>query len=388
MSLLKDRSYLASCLAHLAVDSLAGLRAILLAVLSIPFGLSNSMIGLVSTMGTFSGSLSQPLFGLLVDHVGPRWVAAGGVIWTAVMYGLAVSIPGHGALVLLVLAGFGVAAFHPAGTMDATLIGRHHLSSRENTAASIFFLFGQVGHTIGPALAGPILDGWGPVGLLLLVVLVLPVGLNAGLRLPPREKSPAAPRSEEPVSQSGTNRVNLSLLGRIIPFVLLVALRSWAQTNLVTFLPKYFSDLGVRPGVYGPIAALFMGGSAVGGVIGGWLADRYSKRSVILWSMVLAAIPLALYPQLGTTPWVSLITVLAGALTGAPHSILVVSAQHKMPERMGSASGLVLGFTFASGALGTLLSGVQADYAGFNAVFLSSAGLVLLAALMALRIEE
>jgi FSR family fosmidomycin resistance protein-like MFS transporter len=387
MSLLRDRSFLATGVAHLAIDGLISMRAILLAVLSIPLGLSNSMIGLVNTIGTFSGSLSQPLFGLLVDHVGTRWVAAGGVIWTAFMFGLAVIAPGHGALVMLVLAAFGSAAFHPAGTMEATLRGRHHLSGRENTTASIFFLFGQGGHTIGPALAGLILDRWGVVGLLSLLILVLPVGLNTGLRLSPREMIPAEP-STESVSRSGTGRTSPLLLGSIVPFVLLITLRSWAQSNLVTFLPKYFNDLGVRPGVYGPIVALFMGGSAVGGVIGGWLADRYSKRRVILWSMVLAAIPISLYSQLGTTPWVSLITLLAGGLTGVPYSILVVSAQHKMPGRMGSASGLVLGFTFASGALGTLFTGLQADYAGFNSVFLSSAGLTLLAALMALRIED
>jgi sugar phosphate permease len=45
---------------------------------------------------------------------------------------------------------------------------------------------------------------------------------------------------------------------------------------------------------------------------------------------------------------------------------------------------LILGFTFAAGSLGTLVSGVQADRFGFDAVFLTTAGLCVLAGLLAL----
>jgi len=155
-----------------------------------------------------------------------------------------------------------------------------------------------------------------------------------------------------------------------------------------TFLPKYYSDLGYSPAVYGIIAALFMAGSAVGGVAGGWFADRHDKRAVTVWSLVLGALPLALYPALGPTGWAYPIAFLSGALTGVPHAIIVVAAQRMMPSQRGVASGLVLGYTFTSGPLGTLLSGVQADLAGFNVVFLTTAAITLVAAVMGLWMRK
>jgi FSR family fosmidomycin resistance protein-like MFS transporter len=365
------------------VDLLNGQKSLLLAVLSVPLGLSNALIGLVSALYTFSGSLLQPVFGLLADRYGGRWVAVIGVVWMAGAFVLAVSIPGHGALVLLVLAALGSAAFHPAGTMEATLIGRQQQSLQETTSASLFFLFGQLGYTIGPAIGGPIIDRWGASALALLLIPVVPITLNAAYFLPTLAVSQSRD-FEGGYIESGPWRFRAVF----VPFIGLMALRSWTQSNMMTFLPKYFSDLGFPPREFGPIMALFMGGSAVGGVAAGWLADRYGKRRILLWSLLLAALPLALYPLVGSSRWVYLVSFFAGALTGAPHSIVVVLAQRMIPGRMGTVSGFVLGFTFASGAIGVLISGLQADMAGFNAVFYTSALLTIAAAIMALSVRE
>jgi hypothetical protein len=73
---------------------------------------------------------------------------------------------------------------------------------------------------------------------------------------------------------------------------------------------------------------------------------------VVFWSLVLAFRPLsgiafALEPSLFAT-----MTILAGVLVGAPHSIIIVLAQSMLPDTMGAGSGLVLGFSFAIGAIG------------------------------------
>lgn len=100
-------------------------------------------------------------------------------------------------------------------------------------------------------------------------------------------------------------------------------------------------------------------------------------------SLLAAAAPSVLYPLAGTEAWVYLLTPIAGALIGASHSIVVVTAQNMMPDRMGAASGLVLGFMFTAGALGTLLSGWLADQYGFGIFFAFTAGLALIAGLLA-----
>jgi FSR family fosmidomycin resistance protein-like MFS transporter len=70
MNLLRDRSFVASGFAHLAVDLLNSTRAVYLAFLSQPLNLTNTLIGLIGTLYTLLGSLSQPLFGYLADRVG------------------------------------------------------------------------------------------------------------------------------------------------------------------------------------------------------------------------------------------------------------------------------------------------------------------------------
>lgn len=384
MTLLRNRSFRTTILGHLVVDLLNAERPLILAVLSGPLGLTNALIGLVSLLHTISGSLLQPLFGWMADRIGPRRLVAGGILWMSATFGLAVISPGHLALVLLILGGIGSAAFHPAGAMEATRSAREHLEQQETTAASLFFLLGQIGFILAPAIGGPLLDQWGTPGLLALLPLALPVGLMAGRHLPSlpsREPREAAPSSPQP----GRRRLTFAFLA----FLLVTAIQSWAQTNMVTYLPKYYSDLGYRPGIYGLLAATFMVGTAAGGMAGGWLGDRGARRSIVSLSLLAAGVPLALYPALGATVWGYVLGFLAGGLTGACYSILIVHGQRLLPGRAGASSGLILGFTFASGSLGTLLSGVQADRYGFEAVFVTTAGLCVLGGVLALatRIE-
>lgn len=382
MSLIRDRSFLANAIAHGVVDMINSQRPMLLAVFSVPLGLTNAMIGLIGTAYTFSGSLSQPLFGLLADKIGSRWVVATGVLWQAAMFGLALVMPGHAALVVLVLAALGSAAFHPSGAMEATLHGRAQPLNREATAASVFFLFGQGGFSLGPVIGGALLDRWGPAGLLLLLLLAFPTGVYSGSAI----RRPALQPSQ-PGDDLASRKQNPAAKQSMFAFVMVIALRSWSQMNMINYIPKFFSDLGYRPSQYGAIATSYGIGTALGGVMGGYLADRFGKKRVIVLSMMLSAVTLYLFPSVAESSLVFLVAPLVGAFTGAPHGILVVLAQHMLPHRVGAASGLVLGFTFASGAVGALISGLQADAVGFIPVFLTTAIISAIGAVMALQLK-
>lgn len=393
MTLLLDNLFSSVALSHLIVDVLNGQRAVLLAYLSGPLGLSNASLGLVSTIYILSAALVQPLFGHLADRAGPRWVVAGGVLWMAVFFSLAVIAPGTLALVLLVTASLGSGAFHPAGTMQATLRGRSHYAGKETTATAYFFVFGQLGLFFGPMLGGPLLDRFGPGGLLLLTAPAIPVGINAARQLNPLAQiGKIADTASAMVGQVVTGEINkqgVQLASfTLLAFALVAAFQAWSQQNIVTFIPKYLSDLGQSASVYGLIAATFMGGSALGNVLGGNLADRFGKRKVAAMALFLATVPLYLIPTVGWSPWLFLLIPTAGALTGATHSILVVLAQRFIPGGMALASGLILGFMFTSGALGTLLTGYLADIWGFPAMFHLNAGIALSAAVMALSLQR
>jgi FSR family fosmidomycin resistance protein-like MFS transporter len=228
-----------------------------------------------------------------------------------------------------------------------------------------------------------LLDRWGKNGLLLLFLVVVPAAIYLQ----------GVWQSEPEAQQSDHDNVNNRSLAwlaapGIRALVLLIFLRAWVQMSVNSFLPKHLSDLGFGPGVFGPITALFMGGAAVGGVAGGWLADRYGNRIVASWSLALAIGPLAGLAFAHEPLVFSVYTFLAGTLVGASHSIIVVIAQRMFPGQIGAASGLVLGFTFASGAVGNLLSGIIADWIDIPRLFLLLAFLSGAAAILALTLKR
>ncbi len=384
MSLLLDALFNSVAYGHFIVDALNGQRSVLLTYWSQQTGMSNTTLAFVTTIYVWVASLSQPIFGWISDRFGKsRLLAAGGILWLTAFFSLALSLPVEWAIPCLILASLGSAAFHPVGTMQAALRGKTLLAGRETTSTSWFFLFGQFGYFMGPIIGGPLLQEFGPVGLLVLAAPALVIGLNASWRL----RSPlTAPRQVDEGTVRGSGREAGKWF--VIALVVVAALQSWTQQNMNTFLPKYLSDLGQAPAVYGLMTGLFMGGSAIGNVLGGNLADRFGRQRVAFIALALAGFPLFLISLVGWSPWLYLFVPLSGALTGAVHSIIVVLAQRVVRGGMALASGLTLGFMFSAGALGTLLSGPLADRWGFPPVFQMTAGLALVASLAALVLRE
>lgn len=377
MPLLFDSLFSSVALSHLMVDVFNSSRPVLLTYL----GLTETQIALISTIYIWASALTQPFFGWLSDRVGPRWLAAGGVLWMTIFFAGAVYIPGAGGLLCLIIAALGSSSFHPVGTVQATLQGRNHLAGRETTATSLFFMAGQMGHFIGPIITGLILARLGLPWLLILSIVSIPIGFSLAYQL--RHNHP------HPKPKNGDNTIRLQAsVGFILLLAIVATLQSWSQSNMIAFVPKYLKDMGLSAVTYGNIAGLFMGGSALGNVIGGHLGDKYTKRKVAATALLFAALPIYIMSQIGWSPWLYILIPLAGACTGSVHSIMVVLAQRMISGGMALASGLILGFIFSAGALGLLFTGPLAENYGFPTVLVLTTGLVLVAAPLALMLRE
>ena len=377
MTLLFDSLFSSVALSHLMVDVFNSARPVLLTYL----GLTETQIAVISTIYIWASALTQPFFGWLSDRVGPRWLAAGGVLWMSVFFSGAVYLPGTGGLICLIIAALGSSSFHPVGTAQATLQGRNHLAGRETTAASLFFMAGQMGHFIGPIITGLILARLGLHWLLILSIVSIPIGFSLAYQL--RHNHP------HPKPTNGDNKIRLrASIGFILLLALVATLQSWSQSNIIAFVPKYLKDMGLSAVTYGNIAGLFMGGSALGNVIGGHLGDKHTKRKVAATALFLAALPIYIISQIGWSPWLYVLIPLAGACTGSVHSIMVVLAQRIISGGMALASGLILGFIFSAGALGLLFTGPLAENYGFPTVLIMTTGLVLVASPLALMLKE
>jgi MFS family permease len=377
MPLLFDSLFSSVALSHLMVDVFNSSRPVLLTYL----GLTETQIAWISTIYIWASALTQPFFGWISDSVGPRWLAAGGVLWMAIFFSGAVYIPGAGGLLCLIIAALGSSSFHPVGTVQATLQGRNHMAGRETTAASLFFMAGQMGHFVGPVITGLILARLGLPALVILPIVSIPIGFALAYQL--RANHP------HPRPTHGDDRIRLQAsVGFIVLLAIVATLQSWSQANMINFVPKYIKDLGLSAVTYGNIAGLFMGGSALGNVIGGHFGDRYAKRKVASMALLFAALPIYIMSQIGWSPWLYVLIPLAGACTGSVHSIMVVLAQRIISGGMALASGLILGFIFSAGALGMLLTGPLAENYGFPTVLVMTTGLVLLGSPLALMLRE
>ncbi len=377
MSLLLNSLFSTVALSHLMVDVFNSARPILLTYL----GLSETNIAVISTIYIWTSASMQPFFGWLSDRVGPRWLAAGGLLWMTLFFTGAVYVKGTGGLACLIIAALGSSAFHPVGTVQATLQGRSHLAGRETTAAGLFFTAGQLGHFLGPILTGLILARLGLHWLVILSVVSVPIGFSLAYQLRHNYPHP------KPKDDDGKIRLQAGI-GFIVLLGAVAILQSWAQSNMIAFVPKYIKDLGQSAQTYGSIAGLFMGGSALGNVIGGHLGDKYSKRKVAATALFLAAFPILVISQIGWSPWLYVLIPFAGACTGAVHSIMVVLAQRAISGGIALAMGLILGFIFSAGALGLLITGPLAEQYGFPTVLVITAGLVLLASPLAWGLKE
>lgn len=377
MPLLFDSLFSSVAMSHFMVDVFNASRPVLLTYL----GLTETQIALYSAIYVWVSALTQPFFGWVSDRTGPRWLAAGGLLWMTVFYAGAVYLPGGWGLLCLMIAALGSSSFHPVGAVQATLQGRHRLQGRETTAASLFFMAGQLGHFIGPVITGIILFRLGLPALIILPVVSIPIGFSLLYQL--RHNHP------HPKAKEGDGKIRLQAAWSFIILLAVVAtLQSWTQANMINFFPKYLKDQGLNAVTYGNIAGLFMGGSALGNLIGGYYGDRFTKRKVAATALFLASIPIFIMSRIGWSPWLYVLIPLAGACTGSVHSIMVVLAQRIISGGMALASGLILGFIFSSGVLGMLLTGPLAENYGFPTVLVMSSGLVLLASPLALMLRE
>jgi FSR family fosmidomycin resistance protein-like MFS transporter len=383
MSLIRDKLFSTVALSHFAVDVLNGQRSVLFVFIAASLGLSNTQLGIFSTAYVLVAAIMQPLFGYWADKRGARWAIAGGTLWIGLFFSIGLFASDFLGMALFVIASLGSGAFHPAGTMQATLVGRDRFASRETTASSFFFLFGQAGMFVGPLLGGILLSQSGKSGLLWLSGFAILIGLSGFFRL--RDKSAELSESKD-VETDLPRRKRSPMLW--LAFGILATSGAWVQQNMLIFIPKYLSDLGQPASVYGGLSSLFIGASAGGLLIGGMLADRFGKRRVAASMLTLALFPLISIPLLGFSPLLYIVIPLAGFFSGSTHSIVVVLAQRYIPGSMAMTSGLILGFIFSMGALGVLVSGLLADAFGVVNVFWLTAGLALIAALSALTLEE
>ncbi len=329
---------------------------------------------------TISSSVVQPLFGYMSDRVSLPWLmpigpALGGL--GVALVGFAPSYPLTFAAVLV--SGLGVAAFHPEGSRFANYVS----GARRASGMSRFSVGGNIGFALGPVLVTPLLIAFGLHGT---AFVLIPTWLMAAVLV---HELPRLTTFRRDVVGGRVQSGEQNEAWR--PFVILaavIALRSFVYFGMVTFIPLYYVQVLHTSKALGNAAltAMLLGGAA-GTLMGGPLADRFGRRTVLVGSMIL--IPPLVVAFLLSGPVLGLVfAALAGAVTIATFAVTIVMGQEYLPGRLGVAAGVTIGLSIGLGGVGAPLLGILADSAGLRAVFETVAVLPLGALVLSLALPR
>jgi len=257
-------------------------RQVLFAVfplIKIDLQLSDTALGFLGSAFMLSYMLFAPLFGWLGDHWSRTRLAAGGLVVWSLATALAGFAPGYRTLLAArATVGVGEASF---GTVSPGLIADFFPKERRGRVLAWFYVAIPVGSALGYLLGGVLGQRYGWHAAFLLVgvpglLLAIPIAL---LRAPPRGGDNTAPRAPE-----GKVSTGYAALFRNRSFVcntLAMAAMTFAIGGLAQWLPSFLNrahslDVAKANTLFGA-TTVFAG--ILGTLAGGWIGDRWQKRS-------------------------------------------------------------------------------------------------------------
>ena len=332
---------------------------------------------------TLASSVVQPLFGMMADRRSSPWLIPVGLSFAGIGVALSGLMPNYLLIFsAIAVSGLGISAFHP----EAARRVRYLSGSRQATTMSLFTVGGMAGFALGPLLITPTLIALGTGGVVLLTVPVLAMALIVTYQLP---RLAAAEPSTTQRPQGHAIVEGEERWGDFWRLSVVVVLRSTTFFGVNTFLPLYWTAVlhGTKAGG-GMALTTVLASVTVGTLLGGRLADRYGRKTVI--SVAIGSLVPILLIFLNSHRIVSagLMLVPVGIALSAPTSVVVVMGQDYLPNRVGLAAGVTLGLSMTIGGFMTPVFGAVADHYGLSTAMFLIAVVPLAAFAMSLTLQE
>ncbi|MCB2225833.1 MAG: MFS transporter [Desulfarculaceae bacterium] len=349
-------------LGHLTTDTTQGALPALLPLLKQVHQLSYAQAGALIMVMNLTSSVIQPLFGHLTDRWNLRWLVPVGVALSGISFGFIGLAPAYWVIIVVVIfSGLGVASFHPEAFKG--VLGS--AGSRKVVGVSWFMVGGNAGLALGPVLIMAYYSWLGLGGSLLFALPGIAVALLlwAYWRRLDRKNGTAAP---------APSPERLPLRGRLKPLGILmgaVTLRAWVHMGAATFLPFYYVKvLGGDAVAAGSMLTIFLAAGVVGTLAGAPLAERVGPKRFFVVTVALTSPLLVLLQLMPAGLWFQVVLALLGGVLLSTWSVVIVMGQQLLPDRAGTVSGALVGFSMGLGGVGAALMGVVADHWGVATV--------------------
>jgi FSR family fosmidomycin resistance protein-like MFS transporter len=360
---------------HLAVDFASGSVPALIPFLRERFHLGYALAATLLLAVTLSSSLVQPLFGLRSDRRGALWLIPGGALLAAVGIGGAAVAPAYPVVLVLVLVGgVGVAAFHPEGAKFAA-----YASGRRRASGMAYFnVGGNTGYALGAFATGQLVVSFGLVGGLLAMIPVVAASLALGRLVPDLSQLERASTVAAPPAGADQRRA-MGLLAAV------VALRSIPWFALLAFVPLWLGSLGHSKAYGNRVLFLMLLAGALGTLALGPAADRIGlRRTLVLTQAAIAPLMLA-FVYVGGAIGILALMLIAVCVVGT-FGITMVLSQQYLPRHLGIASGLSVGLSMGIGGIAAVALGALADSIDLETALIVSALPPVLGILLSLRL--
>ncbi|MFB4344641.1 MFS transporter [Bacillus sp. BR_7] len=346
---------------HFLNDSMQAVVPALFPILEKMMNLSYMQVGWIAFALNMTSSIMQPVFGMYSDKKPSPFLLPLGMFSSMLgMIGLAFAPNFIIVIISVLFIGLGSAVFHPEGARVAYMAA----GAKRGLAQAIYQVGGNTGNSLAPIFTALIFVPLGQIGSLgftafAAVGIVLLIFVSNWYR---NELATGAVRRKKRAALEAENAiVSTHIKFVILLLVFLTFVRSWYGAGIGNFYQFYLIEhygLSIKNAQYFVFA--FMIAGVLGTFFGGPLADRFGKKTIIVFSM-LGSAPLALLLPHVSLVWVVPLFLCIGFISSSSFSVIVVYAQELVPGKVGMVSGLIVGLAFGLGALGSVVLGKLAD---------------------------
>lgn len=344
------------------------------------FGWSVAATSLAFSLRSEVGGIAAPFIGALIDRLGAQKVALGGVVISAfgVLLMSEIQAIWHFYAVMMVIA---IGSSAAGGSVGLVAIASW-FETRRAFAMSIMTLGGGVGGLLVVAIAA-LVEGFGWRGALrILAAVMLTVGIAFAINIRTRPDGHPQPLDGFRASDDGrvlapavrwgmTLREAVRTRSFMFMSLGMVFLNFSTTAVVIHQIPYLEREMHVSKAVASSSVAFFTVFSIVGRLGAGYLADRFSKRLVVVASclFVLAGMPILAFADSYTMATAGLL-VIAPGFGGTIPVRPAMLADYFGTKFFGTINGTVALVTTTGGALGPWVVGLLVDrtahyYAGW-----------------------
>ncbi|MCV3243034.1 MFS transporter [Mesorhizobium sp. ZC-5] len=356
---------LAVSFCHLLNDIMQSLLSAIYPMLKADYGLDFWQIGLLTMTFQVTASLLQPVIGIYTDRRPLPYSLPVGMGSTLIGL-IFLAFAGQYVFLLVgaALVGLGSAVFHP----ESSRVARLASGGRYGLAQSLFQVGGNFGQAMGPLLAAFIVVPRGQSSVAWFSVAAL-VGMivlwKVGTWYSNHRKANAARPAAAPVLTLPRRTVVIAL----VVLALLTFSKNIYMASISSFYTFYVIEkFGVTVQMSQILLFVFLGGAAVGTIVGGPFGDRFGAKTVI-WFSILGVLPFTLVLPYADLNWTIILSFVIGLVMASAFPAIVVFAQELVPGRVGMVAGIFFGFAFGMGGIAAAVLGVVADAKGIDFVY-------------------